>query len=155
MAVAKNHICSASFSVDFLFQISTKSAQLRSNCFMQADLSEVMVLICHVCFILFLFSPYAAKSRDSPVGVALGYGLDDRGYRVRFPEGAGNFFSSPPRPERLWGPPKPLIQWVPGALSLGVKRPGREADHSPPSSAENEWSYTSIPPIRLHGVVLS
>jgi hypothetical protein len=23
------------------------------------------------------------------------------------------------------------IQWVPGALSLGVKRPGREADHSP------------------------
>jgi hypothetical protein len=25
---------------------------------------------------------------------------------------------------------------VPGALSLGVKRPGREADHSPPSSAK-------------------
>jgi hypothetical protein len=35
---------------------------------------------------------------------------------------------------------KPPIQWVPGALSLGVKRPGREADHSPPSSAEvKEW----------------
>jgi hypothetical protein len=28
------------------------------------------------------------------------------------------------------------IQWVPGALSPGVKRPGREADHSFPSSAE-------------------
>jgi hypothetical protein len=27
-------------------------------------------------------------------------------------------------------------QWVPGALSLGVKRPGCEADHLPPSSAE-------------------
>jgi hypothetical protein len=27
-------------------------------------------------------------------------------------------------------------QWVPGALSLGIKRPGREDDHSPPSSAE-------------------
>jgi hypothetical protein len=26
------------------------------------------------------------------------------------------------------------IQWVPGALSLGVKPPGREADHSPPST---------------------
>jgi hypothetical protein len=39
----------------------------------------------------------------------------------------------------------------------GLKRPGREADHSPPSSAKvkNAWSYTSIPPIRLHGVVLS
>jgi hypothetical protein len=34
------------------------------------------------------------------------------------------------------GPAQPPIQWVPGALSLGVKRPGREADHSPPSNAE-------------------
>jgi hypothetical protein len=33
-------------------------------------------------------------------------------------------------------PTQPLIQRVPGALSLGVKRPGCEADHSPPSSAE-------------------
>jgi hypothetical protein len=31
---------------------------------------------------------------------------------------------------------QPLIQWIPGALSLGVKRPGREAVHSPPSSAK-------------------
>jgi hypothetical protein len=31
------------------------------------------------------------KSRDSSVGIALGYGLDDRGPRVRFPAGAGNF----------------------------------------------------------------
>jgi hypothetical protein len=33
---------------------------------------------------------------------------------------------------------------------------GREADHSPPSSTEvKEWvSFTSIPPIRLYGVVL-
>jgi hypothetical protein len=43
--------------------------------------------------------------------------------------------------------------WVPGTLTLGVKRPGSEADHSPPSSAEvkNAWSYTTIPPVRLHG----
>jgi hypothetical protein len=26
---------------------------------------------------------------------------------------------------------QPPIQWVPGALSLGVKRPGRQADYSP------------------------
>jgi hypothetical protein len=30
-------------------------------------------------------------SRDSSVGIALGYRLDDRGSRVRFPTGAGNF----------------------------------------------------------------
>jgi hypothetical protein len=34
------------------------------------------------------------------------------------------------------GPTQPSIQWEPGALSLGVKRPGCEADHSPLSSAE-------------------
>jgi hypothetical protein len=34
-----------------------------------------------------------------------------------------------------------------GAISLGVKRPGREADHSPPSSTDvkNAWRYTSTP----------
>jgi hypothetical protein len=32
-----------------------------------------------------------ARSRDSSVGIALGYGLDDRGSRVRFPAGDGNF----------------------------------------------------------------
>jgi hypothetical protein len=38
------------------------------------------------------------------------------------------------------GPTKPPLQWVPGALSLRVKRQGREADHSPPYSAEvKEW----------------
>jgi hypothetical protein len=34
------------------------------------------------------------------------------------------------------GPTQPPIQWVPGAPSLGVKWPGREADHPPQSSAE-------------------
>jgi hypothetical protein len=34
------------------------------------------------------------------------------------------------------GAHQPPIQWVREALSLRVKRPGREADHSPPSSAE-------------------
>jgi len=34
-----------------------------------------------------------------------------------------------------------------GALTPGLKRPGREANHSPPSNAEvkNKWSYTSTP----------
>jgi hypothetical protein len=31
------------------------------------------------------------ESHHSSVGIALGYGLDDRGFRVRFPAGAGNF----------------------------------------------------------------
>jgi hypothetical protein len=43
------------------------------------------------------------------------------------------------------GPTQPLIQWVPGAFSLGVKRLEREADHSPPSSAEVKKAWSSIP----------
>jgi hypothetical protein len=44
-------------------------------------------------------------------------------------------------------PTEPPIRWVPAALSLGVKWPGREADHTPPSSDEikNVWSYISTP----------
>jgi hypothetical protein len=34
------------------------------------------------------------------------------------------------------GPTQPPVQWIPGSLSLGLKRPGHEADHSLPSSAE-------------------
>jgi hypothetical protein len=34
------------------------------------------------------------------------------------------------------GPTQPPTQWVPGAVSLRVKRLGGEADHSPPSNAE-------------------
>jgi hypothetical protein len=43
------------------------------------------------------------------------------------------------------GPTQPPIHWVPGALSLGVRWPAHEADHSPLSSVEikNAWSYTS------------
>jgi hypothetical protein len=48
--------------------------------------------------------------------------------------GQGIFlFTTESRP--ALGPTQPSIQWVLGALSLKVKRPGREADHSPPSSA--------------------
>jgi hypothetical protein len=43
------------------------------------------------------------------------------------------------------GPTRPPIQWVPGALSPEVKQPGREVDHSPPTSAEvkKTWVYTA------------
>jgi hypothetical protein len=55
-------------------------------------------------------------------------------------------FSKSSRP--ALGSTQPPIQWVPGALSPEVKRPGREADHSPPSSAKVKkiWIYTSTSP---------
>jgi hypothetical protein len=46
-------------------------------------------------------------SRDSAVGIATGYGLDYWAFGVRFPVGSW-IFSSPRRPNRLWGPPSLL-----------------------------------------------
>jgi hypothetical protein len=54
------------------------------------------------------------------------------------------------------GSTQPPIQCVPGALSPGIKRPGHEADHSPPTSAEVKKNVNLYihSPIRLHGLVL-
>jgi hypothetical protein len=42
-------------------------------------------------------------------------------------------------------------------ITLGLKPLWHEADHSPAYVAEvkNAWSYTSTPPVCLHGVVLN
>jgi len=48
--------------------------------------------------------------------------------------GRGCLFTTASKPDlRSTQPP---IQWVPGALSLGIKLPRREADHSPAAGTE-------------------
>jgi hypothetical protein len=74
----------------------------------------------------------------------------DRGFESRYELGI-ILFTTASRP--ALGPTQPTIQWVSGALSLAVKRPGREADLSPPSSADVKMR--GAPPIRPYGVVLS
>jgi hypothetical protein len=65
------------------------------------------------------------------------YGLDDRAIGVRSPAGAKDFFPVASLSRPALRPTQPPVQWIPGVLSPGVKaRPGRDADHSPPSSAE-------------------
>jgi hypothetical protein len=51
-------------------------------------------------------------------------------------------------------PTQPPIQWVPGALSLGVKRPGREDDYSSPSSAEVK-ECVELPPLPQYAFMAS
>jgi hypothetical protein len=90
--------------------------------------------------------------------VGLGYGLDDRGsFRYKGSDGIFLFTTSSKPALGLTQPP---IQWVPGALTPGIKLSGCEAceaHHSPPSSAEvkNAWSCTSTPSIRIHDEVLN
>jgi hypothetical protein len=85
--------------------------------------------------------------RDSVVGIATSYGLDDQEVGVRVPVGS-RIFSSLRRPDRLWGSLNLLSNGVPGALSPGVKLPGREADHSLATSSEVKkmWIYTPTHP---------
>jgi hypothetical protein len=83
------------------------------------------------------------------VCIATGYGLDNWGVGVRVPVGA-RIFTSPCRPDWLWGPLNLLsypIHWVLWALSPVVKRQGRETDHSPPASTavKKMWIYISTP----------
>jgi hypothetical protein len=82
------------------------------------------------------------KLQDSSVCTATDYWLDGRG---SFPGRAKIFIFSITIRLAL-GLTQPSSQWVPGALSPGVKRPGRYADHSPPSSAEVKNGGT-IPPL--------
>jgi hypothetical protein len=74
----------------------------------------------------------------SIVGIATGYGLDDRGLGVRV-------FSTSSKP--ALGSTQPPIQWTPMALSQGVKRSGCEADHTHTRTTSAEvkkmWIYTS------------
>jgi hypothetical protein len=81
------------------------------------------------------------------------YGLDDRAIGVRFPTGAKDFSCSLCVQTGSGVHPASCTMCT-GVPSPGVKaRPGRDADHSPPSSAEveNEELYL-LSPKRLHGV---
>jgi hypothetical protein len=51
----------------------------------------IFIKLPHLNIYQFLFLRCFYWSRDSSVGIALGYGLDDRGSRVRFSAGAGTF----------------------------------------------------------------
>jgi hypothetical protein len=83
------------------------------------------------------------------IGSLYSYWLRAGRLRVRSysPSRVKNFlFSVSSRPALR--PTQSPIQWVPRALSPTVKRQGREADHSTPTSAEvrKMWIYTSPPP---------
>jgi hypothetical protein len=82
---------------------------------------------------------YQIRSRNSSVVIAMCYGLDGQSSNP----GRGKTFLFSTTSILILEPAK-----VPRALSPEVKRPGCEADHSPPSSAEVKNGGT-IPPLHV------
>jgi hypothetical protein len=83
------------------------------------------------------------------------YGLDDRAIEVRSPTGA-DFSSSPCGQTGSGAHPASYQMGTGGPFPGGKVRPGRDADHSPPSSAEvkNEKELLfspHVPPWRVAG----
>jgi hypothetical protein len=128
------------------------NSALESGYSMTGGLTPINLFRCHAHWgsrpeIFFPTEPL----RDSAVGRATGR----RRGRSTSPGRVKNFlFSTSSRPALR--STKLPIQWVPGAVFPGLKRPGREADHSPPASAKVKkmWIYIHST-IRLHGVVLN
>ena len=96
---------------------------------------RLLYIICHS---IFLCGP------GSVVAIATGYGLDGPGIESRW----GRDFPHLSRP--ALGPTQSPVQWVPG-LSRGKKRPGCDADPSPPSSPQS-WKGRAIPLLSLQAV---
>jgi hypothetical protein len=102
------------------------------------------VMLCYVMFMLCVrYIPVLKNSltnRDSSVSIVIRLRAGRTGFDSW--QGQGIFlFTTASRPAP--GPNQSLIKWAPG-----INRPGREADHSPPSSTEIKiaWNYTSTPP---------
>lgn len=75
---------------------------------------------------------YLNRGWDNSVGIVMSYGLGGQG---SIPD-KGKIIPMSIVSRLTLGPIKPPIQWVPAALSPWLKRPGGEAEHSPPSPAE-------------------
>jgi hypothetical protein len=67
-----------------------------------------------------------------------GYGLDDLAIEVRFPAGAEDFSSILCVQTGSGAHPASCTIGTGGPFPGDKARPGRDADHSPPSSAEDE-----------------
>jgi hypothetical protein len=82
----------------------------------------------------------------SAVGIAASYGLDNQRIGVRVP--VGQEFSLLYAVQTGSGAHPASYPMGKAALSPGIKRPGRETDHSPPTSSEvkKTWVYTSTFP---------
>jgi hypothetical protein len=78
-------------------------------------------------------------SRGSSGSIVSDYGLNDRAIEVRSPTEAEDFSSSPCIQTGSRAHPASCTMGTGGPFPGSKARPGRDADHSPPSSAEVKY----------------
>jgi hypothetical protein len=81
-----------------------------------------------ILFCVFIFVQCVCVDRDSSVGIANHFGLDDPEIKSRW----GEIFRA--RPDRSWGPP--ILHTMGTAYFMRVKRPGRGLDRPHTYKAE-------------------
>jgi hypothetical protein len=90
--------------------------------------------------LLYLSSPLTDSTklwyRGSSGSIVSDYGLDDRVIEVQSPSGAEDFSSRPCVQNGSEAHPASYPMDTGDSFPGGKARPGRDADHSPPSSAE-------------------
>jgi hypothetical protein len=79
---------------------------------------------------------WSLRNRGSSGSIVSDYGLDDRAIRVRSPAGANDFSSSLCVQTGSGAHPASCTMGTGGPFPRDKVRPGRDADHSPPSCAE-------------------
>jgi hypothetical protein len=87
------------------------------------------------CLLNDLYNTFTPVSSGSIVSA---YGLDDRAIEVRSPAEAKDFFSNLCVQTGSGAHPASRTKATGGHFPGAKSRPGRDADHSPPSSAEVE-----------------
>jgi hypothetical protein len=102
--------------------------------------------LCHECLLIERNHTYKSKISRCFVGshIEIHFGNTDSSYSAGLLGGRSGFdsrtglgiFLFTTTSGMVLGSTQPPIQWASGAFSLGVKWPGRESDHSLPSSAE-------------------
>jgi hypothetical protein len=89
-----------------------------------------------VCTLRYIREVCHSVSRGGSVNIVSGYGLNNRAIEVRSPSGAKDFFSGLCVQTGSGAHPASCTMGTGCPFPGGKARPGRDADHSPPSSAE-------------------
>jgi hypothetical protein len=99
--------------------------------------------LCNISILIPFYSP--GMSRGIVVSIATG---DWTAENKRSTPGRAKNFNFSLSSRSALGPTKPPIEWELGAVYPGVKPWGRNADHSPPTTAEVKkmYIYTFTPP---------